>query len=172
MERPVWEMLTVAPGTIAVVSVGDRVGRILFRSTPEDAAKELFDHIPDARDGSTNRTKETLKQLAEYFNGQRQAFQVPMADDSLTPFSRRVHKALCEVPYGSVVSYGQLAFLAGSPGAARAVGRVMSLNLFPLIVPCHRVIGADGSLGNYTAASGCRTKAWLLDFERRHAAGR
>ncbi len=92
---------------------------------------------------------------------------MPLANDSLTPFARKVQRELLKVPYGSVISYGELAAKAGSPRAARAVGGVMSSNPFPLIVPCHRVVNADGRIGHYSAAHGSKTKAWLLELESR-----
>lgn len=98
--------------------------------------------------------------------GKRRVFNVTIDQSGLSTFSRKVHRVLQQVPYGSVVAYGELAAMAGSPGAARAVGRVMSSNPFPLLVPCHRVVNADGSIGQYSAAYGRRTKAWLIDFER------
>jgi len=80
-----------------------------------------------------------------------------------------VLQQLQQVPYASTVSYGELAVLAGSPHAARAVGRVMAGNPWPLIVPCHRVVASNGSLGGYSGGEGVPTKQWLLDFERRVA---
>lgn len=159
----------MAPGTLAVVAVKGRVSRICFKRSPAEAAREVAKCYPDAIRGSSSLIRQTLQQCEEYFLGKRKQFKVPLDDASLTPFTRRVHQALSRIPYGSVVSYGQLAALAGHPGAARAVGRAMSSNPFPLIIPCHRVIVSNGSLGLYTAADGASTKAWLLDFERRHA---
>ena len=87
----------------------------------------------------------------------------------LTPFARDVLAALQQVPAGATVSYGELAARAGHPGAARAVGRVMAGNPLPLVVPCHRVVGANGALTGYSGAAGVATKKWLLEFEKRIA---
>jgi len=87
---------------------------------------------------------------------------------TLTPFQRRVLLTLGEkVPYGSTVSYGELASLAGAPNAARAVGTALRSNQFPLFLPCHRVIRSDGSIGGFQGGSesGVRLKRFLLDFE-------
>lgn len=84
---------------------------------------------------------------------------------AVTPFARRVYEALREVGPGQVVSYGQLALLVGSPGAARAVGRAMATNPVSLIVPCHRVIAASGGLTGFSAHGGVDTKARLLALE-------
>jgi methylated-DNA-[protein]-cysteine S-methyltransferase len=94
---------------------------------------------------------------------------VPLALDHLSPFARRVVTACRHLDWGQVSSYGELAAACGSPGAARAVGSVMARNCFPLIVPCHRVLGADGALGGYSAPDGLRMKRRLLAMEGRHS---
>lgn len=78
----------------------------------------------------------------------------------------RVLQTLQGIPFGATTSYGQLAMMAGHPGAARAVGGVMAANPFPLIIPCHRVLGAGGKLGGYSGGKGVATKKWLLAFEQ------
>jgi methylated-DNA-[protein]-cysteine S-methyltransferase len=83
----------------------------------------------------------------------------------VTPFQRRVLDACRGVGPGETLSYGQLAQLAGSPGAARAVGSVMSHNKLPLVVPCHRIVGSGGSLGGYSAPEGLAMKRRLLEHE-------
>jgi len=83
----------------------------------------------------------------------------------MSAFQKRVIVACREILYGSTVTYGGLAELAGSPGAARAVGSTMRTNRFPIIVPCHRVVGAD-SLGGFSASRGVETKKRLLNMER------
>jgi methylated-DNA-[protein]-cysteine S-methyltransferase len=83
----------------------------------------------------------------------------------LTPFGRRVVAACRNIPRGEVRSYGELAAACGSPGAARAVGSVMAKNRHPLVVPCHRVVGAGGSLGGYSGPDGLRMKRRLLEME-------
>ncbi len=168
MTIPVWETLSVLPGTVAVVAEGERVVRILFCRTPLEVSQEIAKRVPGAVMGSNRLTHESLVQLKEYFQGSRRRFQVPLDESILSLFARKVHASLENVPYGTCVSYGRLAALAGHPRAARATGRVMSSNPFPLVIPCHRVICADGRVGDYTAADGVRTKAWLLDFEQKN----
>ena len=103
-----------------------------------------------------------IGQLEEYFTGARQTFTVPL---SLTgnPFEQRVWRALLEIPYGETTSYGEIARGVGSPDAPRAVGLANGRNPVALIVPCHRVIGADGSLTGY--GGGLERKRLLLDLE-------
>lgn len=105
------------------------------------------------------------EELCEYFEGRLQEFTVPFTMQG-TSFQKRVWSELCEVPFGATCSYSQLAARVGSPQAARAVGVAMGRNPLAIIVPCHRVIGADGSLTGF--GGGLDTKRLLLDHERRY----
>jgi methylated-DNA-[protein]-cysteine S-methyltransferase len=165
-----WDMLCFGYGTVAVVARDDHLCRICFTRSPEEATLAVGRYCPDAHRASSQPVKEVFAQLQEYLRGQRKTFAVRLDDTELTGFAREVHKALLDVPYGAVVSYRDLARLAGSPGAARAIGRIMSANPFPLIVPCHRVIKADGNPGQYSGGFGRETKVKLIDLERRFAA--
>jgi methylated-DNA-[protein]-cysteine S-methyltransferase len=102
-------------------------------------------------------------QLDEYFAGTRTTFDVDV-DLEGTPFQVEVWTALCAIPYGETISYGELARRIGRPAAVRAVGSANGRNPVSIIVPCHRVIGADGSLTGY--GWGTDRKSWLLDHER------
>jgi len=102
------------------------------------------------------------KQLAEYFAGERREFDVPLLLDG-PPFQRQAWHALREIPYGETVSYGEQARRIGQPDAARAVGAANGQNPIAVIVPCHRVIGADGSLTGF--GGGLHRKRLLLDLE-------
>ena len=101
-------------------------------------------------------------QLAEYFAGDRTSFDLPLHAAG-TPFQHTVWDALVTIPHGGTRSYGELAAGIGSPGAARAVGLANGQNPISIIVPCHRVIGADGSLTGY--GGGLAAKRWLLGHE-------
>ena len=103
------------------------------------------------------------QQLAEYFAGNRQEFDVPLKLAG-TPFQRRVWQELVRIPYGTTITYAQLAQRVGKPTASRAVGGANARNPISIIVPCHRVIGADGKLTGY--AGGVDKKQWLLAWER------
>lgn len=107
--------------------------------------------------------QEAAHQLAEYFAGTRTDFDLPLAPCG-TDFQRRVWAGLCEIPYGQTRTYGQLAARLGMPGAARAVGLANGRNPVSVVVPCHRVIGADGSLTGY--GGGHRRKQTLLSLEQ------
>lgn len=103
-------------------------------------------------------------QLHAYFAGERRSFDVPL-DLRGTPFQRRVWAELLRIPFGQTRSYGQVAAAVGSPKASRAVGLATGRNPVAVIVPCHRVVGADGSLTGF--GGGLDRKAWLLAHERR-----
>jgi methylated-DNA-[protein]-cysteine S-methyltransferase len=105
---------------------------------------------------------ETVGELREYFDGRRRQFETPLAMHG-SEFERRVWEALREIPYGETVSYGELARSLGQPSAARAVGLANGRNPIAVIVPCHRVIGADGSLTGY--GGGLERKRALLELE-------
>ena len=104
-------------------------------------------------------------QLAEWFAGEREHFDLPLAPVG-TAFQRRVWAALVAVPYGETATYGDIATAIGQPTATRAVGAANGRNPIPLIIPCHRIIGTDGSLVGYSGGGGIDTKRYLLDFER------
>ena len=109
---------------------------------------------------------ETGRQLEEYFAGERTEFDLPLRPAG-TPFQLDAWRALTKIPYGKTVSYGEQATRIGHPGRARAIGAANGRNPLPIVVPCHRVIGADGSLVGF--GGGLEVKAWLLDHERRVA---
>lgn len=104
-----------------------------------------------------------FQELTDYFEGKLQKFTVPI-HFSGTPFQTKVWQALQMIPYATTVSYGQIAQQIGHPKAVRAVGRAVGSNPFPIIVPCHRVIGSNGSLTGF--AYGLTPKRWLLDHEQ------
>jgi methylated-DNA-[protein]-cysteine S-methyltransferase len=108
---------------------------------------------------------ELIALLERYFAGGPVEFDIPVSLAAGTDFQRRVWDALREIPHGETISYGELARRVGSPGGARAVGLANGRNPIAIVVPCHRVIGADGSLTGY--GGGVERKAWLL----RHEAG-
>ncbi len=102
------------------------------------------------------------RELDEYFEGRRRDFDLPL-DLRVAPFHEAVLHELARVPYGQVDTYGHLAALVGRPKAARAVGTVMNRNPIPIVLPCHRIVGANGSLTGY--AGGLPTKRHLLELE-------
>jgi methylated-DNA-[protein]-cysteine S-methyltransferase len=111
------------------------------------------------------RTAQAIRQLDEYLRGERHSFDLPVDWSSLTLFQQRAYQLTCAIPYGQVITYGEIARQLGNPAAARAVGRAQATNPMPLVIPCHRVLGSDGALHGYGAGEGLKTKEWLLALE-------
>jgi methylated-DNA-[protein]-cysteine S-methyltransferase len=110
---------------------------------------------------------EAVNQLHEYFDGERTEFDLPLAYSG-SPFDEAVWEAMRSLPYGATVSYGEIAREIGEgPAASRAVGVACGANPLPIVIPCHRVIGADGSLTGF--GGGLEIKSFLLSLERRVA---
>lgn len=128
-------------------------------------------HAPDAAtfgDRDDTVVPDAVAQLAEYFDGTRTVFDLSLAPRG-TAFQCRVWAALSAIPYGETRSYGRLAAMLGNPQAARAVGAATGRNPLSIVIPCHRVVGASGSLTGY--AGGLRRKEWLLAHEQRPSLG-
>jgi methylated-DNA-[protein]-cysteine S-methyltransferase len=113
--------------------------------------------------------RETARQLEEYFKGERREFDLVLHLDG-TEFQTRAWRNLMEIPYGKTRSYGEQAERIGNPKASRAVGLANGKNPIPIVVPCHRVIGANGSLTGF--GGGLARKRWLLAHERRYVIDR
>src|SRR5579864_3752401 len=163
--------LATPVGPILVAETDDGVVAIHFeegrRRRPADAGlavgmrrRRRFDPAWRLVD---ERELRIAAQLAEYFAGTRRTFEVRLAPQG-TPFQRRVWEAVAAIPYGKTRSYGAIAAEIGAPSAVRAVGAANGQNPWPIVVPCHRVIGSDGSLTGY--GGGLPIKRALLDFER------
>ncbi len=114
--------------------------------------------------GTSSLVRDAADQLQAWFAGERTAFHLPLVV-ARTPRGQMLRDAMIAIGYGETLSYGALAAKIGS--SPRAIGQACARNPFPIIVPCHRVTNADGSLGAYSAGAGPATKSWLLDFERR-----
>ena len=128
---------------------------------------EAHRHAPDpATHGERDDTAlpAAREQLLAYFAGELEAFDLPLAEAAGTPFQREVWAGLVQIPYGATWSYGELATHLGRPKAVRAVGLANGRNPISIVVPCHRVIGASGSLTGY--GGGVERKRFLLDLER------
>lgn len=108
-------------------------------------------------------TAEAERQLTEYFNRKRKRFELPLCLNG-TDFQIRVWKALAEIPYGETRSYAETAAAAGNPKACRAAGNAVGKNPFLIVLPCHRVIASDGTLGGFSAD--INIKKYLLEFEK------
>ncbi len=114
---------------------------------------------------NNDKTSTSLRQLNEYLRGDRTGFTFPIDWSLLRPFQREVLKLVIAIPYGETRTYGEIAHQMGRARAARAVGRANATNPMPLVIPCHRVVGADGKLRGYGGGQGLKTKEWLLKME-------
>lgn len=148
-------------------------GNLYLAATPKGLAGMWFTdqrHLPDVsnwqRHEETSQLhilKETQQQLNAYFAGKLQQFDLPLDLNAGTPFQQTVWQALLKIPYGKTTSYGALSSSIGKPLAVRAVGTAIGRNPIGIIVPCHRVLGADGSLTGY--AGGLHRKEAFLKLE-------
>lgn len=114
---------------------------------------------------SQERVAAAIEQLSQYLEGQRREFELPIDLSLATAFQRKVLQAAERVPAGVVATYGEIARRIGRPRAARAVGQALARNPIPIVVPCHRVVAADGSLTGYSGGAGVETKRQLLALE-------
>lgn len=131
---------------------------------PGPPLRDVAERLEGTRDDDDPLLRETAAQLAAYFDGERRQFDLPLGPVG-TPFQEQVWAALSTIPYGDTWSYGELAAAIGkSPAASRAVGLANGSNPIPVVIPCHRVIGADGTLTGF--GGGLPRKRYLLDLEQ------
>ncbi len=150
-----WQPLESPIGELTLIGDGVALTEILFANSPRRDA--LRQSLPQGE------LPQAAEQLEAYFAGSLQHFTVPLAPKG-TPFQSRVWALLREIPFAETTTYGALAAQLGNPNASRAVGLANGSNPLPIIVPCHRVIGANGQLTGF--AGGLPAKSWLLDWER------
>ena len=144
-------------GRIEVTSDGDSVTSLSI----ERAGALPLDGIPER---STPVLDRAVEQLHEYFAGTRTDFDLPVSLAG-TEFQKAVWQELTVLPFGGVVSYGEIGSATGRATAGRAVGGAVGANPIPIIVPCHRVLASDGRITGYSGGNGIPTKVWLLDHE-------
>lgn len=152
LDSPVGRLRLVAhdDGLLAILWPDEREGRVKFSSEPAPTRRHPV-------------LEEAARQLDEYFEGTRESFDLPL-DPIGTEFQRAVWLALAEVPYGETSTYGKQAANIGRPTAVRAVGAANGRNPLSIVLPCHRIVGANGKLTGF--AGGIETKRWLLDHEK------
>jgi methylated-DNA-[protein]-cysteine S-methyltransferase len=152
-----------------------QIGLLLLAVTERGLCRISFDPEPERETETLARTfgvrvlraprevDSVRRELDEYFEGRRRAFDLPLDLRGREGFSREILERLARVPYGEVTTYKTLAVEAGNPRAARAVGTIMNRNPIPIVLPCHRVVGSNGSLVGY--GGGLERKRLLLDLE-------
>jgi methylated-DNA-[protein]-cysteine S-methyltransferase len=158
MNRTSYAVIDSPVGPLTLVADEDELIGLYFANAPLAAAQ------PPGWVRDDRRLRPAAVQLAEYFAGKRTRFELPLAPRG-TPFQRAVWNALLEIPFGETASYGELARAIGQPSASRAVGAANGPNPLSIVIPCHRVIGADGSMTGYGGE--ISRKRVLLDLEAR-----
>ena len=162
----VFDTMPSAVGELLLTADADGLTGVYFE--PRRRGPSRDDVAAWRRDAAHPVLAAARAQLAAYFAGELTAFDLPLAPQG-TPFQRRVWDALLEIPYGATTSYGALARRLGDPRATRAVGAANGRNPLSIVVPCHRVVGADGALTGF--GGGIERKRWLLAHEGARAGG-
>ncbi len=145
-------------GTVLAIAAGGVITGLHF-----EGAKHAPAVAPGWReDPYASPLQECAQQLADYFAGKRQCFDLPVAPQG-TPFQKRVWREIAQVPFGATITYAELAARAGAPGSARAAGAATGRNPLAIVVPCHRIVGTGGALTGY--AGGLERKRSLLAHE-------
>jgi len=147
-------------GLLGLVAEGGQILEVRFDLSLDD------DYAPRTNAGICKSLRQAERELGQFFEGRRRQFELPLTIRG-TAFQNRVWTALCDVPFGATCSYSDLARRIGSPNSSRAVGMALGRNPLAIVVPCHRVIGVDGSLVGF--AGGLPIKRKLLEHESRFA---
>src|SRR5256885_15392195 len=147
---------------VAVI-IDSPVGPLTLEATHDGLTRIEFGAGETSVQAGLPVLQQAIRQLEEFFAGKRKTFDVPLALRG-TPFQLEVWSSLLRIPYGATRTYAEIAKSIGRPAATRAVGAANGANPIPIIVPCHRVIGSNGSLTGF--GGGIDVKRWLLDFEK------
>lgn len=167
MSTPVYyDVAPTTPFGPVYVAVSERgLRKIRFGLSERDFVGALQRETGQAPQRSAAHAGRAARQVAEYLAGRRDSFDLPVDLSAVSDFQRQVLLAACQIPRGQVSTYAGLARRIGKPGAARAVGQALSRNPVPIVVPCHRVLAADGSLRGYLGLEGTAHKERLLRLE-------
>jgi methylated-DNA-[protein]-cysteine S-methyltransferase len=157
------EIIHTPLGKMVLLTHSDTVYSLDFADHGEETERKLQRRFPNLRHTKVNSTQ-IKKQIISYFEGDLNALVDIKVDPGGTPFQKKVWTALQNISVGETRSYKNIAFAIDCPSASRAVGTANSRNPIAIIIPCHRVIGSDGTLGGY--AGGIERKRWLLSHER------
>jgi len=145
------------------VTIMGRGGKLAAVQLPKPTRLEAVAGIPADAEESEERFGSLPDQIRRYFAGERVSFDCEVAMDGLGVFEKRVLEETRKIPYGSVTSYGALAASTGRPGAARAVGNAMRKNPLPIVIPCHRVLRSDGSIGGFGGGADMKKRMLALE---------
>ncbi|AZS87925.1 methylated-DNA--[protein]-cysteine S-methyltransferase [Streptomyces griseoviridis] len=168
-QRVVWAVVGTGIGPLLLAATGEGLVSVVFHATDpvrDTALARLAARLgtEPVEDPGSPLLADAIRQVDEYFAGERQVFELPLDWSLISGFNRQVLRELAAgVPFGSVVGYGDLARRVGQQGAGQAVGVAMGSNPLPVVVPCHRVVEKDGGIGGF--GGGLETKRKLLALE-------
>lgn len=160
------EIATTPLGPIWVAVTERGLAAVAYLESAEEMAEYVTELGFSGISKEAEKTSEARRQISEYLAGRRKQFDLALDWSAMRPFQRQALQIVFSIPYGSIMTYGEIAYHLGKPEAARAVGRANATNPMPLVIPCHRVIGSDGKLHGYGGRGGLSTKAWLLQMEQ------
>jgi O-6-methylguanine DNA methyltransferase len=158
-----WDVVASPLGPLYVAARDGRLYRVDFEVSEASFVASLDPQARVERDPAA--LANVRKQLRAYFDDAHLRFDLPLDLDRLTPFQQLVLSTVRRIPVGAVWTYGQVARAIGKPKASRAVGQALGRNPVPIVIPCHRVIAGDGSLGGYSGGGGLASKRLLLQLE-------
>jgi methylated-DNA-[protein]-cysteine S-methyltransferase len=158
-----WDVIPSPLGPLYIAASARGLRNVDFGVSEAEFIKSLDPLARTARDSAALAS--IAEQLQAYFAGTRLRFDAPLDLDQLTPFQASVLQTARRIPPGSVWTYGRVARTLGKPQASRAVGQALGRNPVPIVIPCHRVIASDGSLGGYSGGGGLESKRFLLQLE-------
>lgn len=153
-------------GELTLIASAHGLRAVLWPADKDREGAPRVKPVTAAAAGENDITKLTKSQLAEYFAGERKAFSIPL-ELAGTDLQRETWAALASIPYGETTTYGRQAAALGRPTSFRAVANANGKNPVSIVLPCHRVVGADGSLTGF--AGGLSSKSWLLEHEERNS---
>jgi methylated-DNA-[protein]-cysteine S-methyltransferase len=160
-----YTIFQVKPGWMGLVGNKNGLQRIFLPGLKKQELKErITSEFPESTE-NPGLWERSQKQFIEYFSGKRTWFDLPLDLSAATPFQKKVYALLSRVPFGEVCTYRWLAQKIGNPKALRAVGLANAKNRWPLLIPCHRVVGSNGFLTGFSAPGGLDLKALLLRLE-------
>ena len=159
-----WDLLPSAVGDVGVAASAEGVILCSLGVSRDVLQQQLRDLGPGKvlRRGGV-QLEQGLRELGQYLQGQRKGFSVPLVPTSGTPFQRQVWASLLTIPWGQTRSYAWVAQDLGRPRAVRAVGQAVGANPIAIMIPCHRVIASDGSLGGFSAGLGCKRQLLAIE---------
>jgi methylated-DNA-[protein]-cysteine S-methyltransferase len=152
-------------GALAANDAGLVAHHLPFGAVSAAAAQELVAELHPLAAGENSLTRDGAKLLSRYFAGERVSFAIPLELARFTTFQKQVYRVVADIPYGTALSYAEVASACGSPKAARAIGGAMAGNPLPILIPCHRVVGVSGLMTGFTAPGGIGSKRELLAME-------